>query len=173
GLKVLSYQLDLPLLSHLLLRPDVRVIRLRRRNLLETAVSTLVAQQTGLWKTWDHDGPLEERYHALEPIPVADVEEMVRYTRVRLDEVDEILDGRDGPTLRIDYEDLYLHDTERVLASLWSFLGVPAPSDERLAYYLDPAQVQMARPETYGRVPNIAEIEAALGGDDVGHLTYL
>jgi LPS sulfotransferase NodH len=173
GLKVLGYQLDLPLLTHLLLRADVQVIRLRRRNLLETVVSNLVALQTNLWKTWDTVGPLEDVYADLQPISLEDVRINLRYTRTRLDEVDAILDDREGPTLRLGYEELYLRDTEAALVTLWRFLDVMPPRDERVGYFLDPAQVQMARPETYGRVPNIGEIEAAFGDADVGHLTYL
>ena len=173
GIKLLGYQLELPLLEHLLLRPDLRVIRLRRHNLLETVVSNLVALQTELWKTWDHDGPLEERYAALEPIALDDVRDLLHHTRVRLDEVDEILTHRRGPTLCLGYEELYLTSTAAELELLWGYLDVDPPDDGRMAYYLDPAQVQMARPATYGQVPNIAEIDATFGSDDVGHLTYL
>jgi LPS sulfotransferase NodH len=173
GIKVLGYQLDLPLLEHLLHRSDVRVIRLRRRNLLETVVSNLVALQTNLWKAWGVDGDLEDHYRELAPIALDEVRELLRHTRARLDEVEEILDRRTSPTLRVQYEDLYLDATDATLDELWRFLDVDPPSDDRIAYYLDPAQVQMARPDTYGRLPNIAEIEAVLGNDDVGHLTYL
>jgi LPS sulfotransferase NodH len=173
GLKVLGYQLPPPLLAHLLHRDDVRVVRLRRRNLLEAAVSCLVALQVNLWKTWDHDGPLEERYRALTSLSLDATRDQLDALRHEAATFDEILDRRRGPTLRLGYEELYLSDTDASLTSLWSFLGVDAPTDARVAYYLDPAEVQMGGPDTYGRVPNIAEIEAALGSDDVGHLTYL
>jgi LPS sulfotransferase NodH len=173
GIKALGYQLDLPLLEHLLLRPDVRVIRLRRRNLLETVVSNLVAVQTNLWRATGVEGALDDHYGELAPIEVDDVRDLLRHTRTRLDEVEAIVDRRTGPTLHLEYEDVYLHDTAAQLARLWRFLDVPAPADERLRSHLDPTQARMARPSTYGRVPNIAEIEAALGSDDVGHLTYL
>lgn len=177
GLKVLSYQLDLPLLRHLVLRSDIDVIFLRRRNVLETAVSNLIALQTNLWKTWDADGPIATRYEQLEPLPVDEVRGMVDWTRTRLEEVEEILQARtDGRFLKVVYEDLYLAhsvDQATVLDRLWAHLGVPRPTSARVSYYLDPGEVQMAATSTYGKLPNIAEINAACGSDETGWITYL
>jgi LPS sulfotransferase NodH len=177
GIKILGYQLQLPLFEHLLLRPDVRVIFLRRRNLLETVVSNLIALQTNLWKTWDADGPIEPRYQALDPIPVKEVQDLLHWTRTRLDETQEILEQRsDGQVLKLAYEDLYLTTRgpqDRLLAQLWDFLGTPASEDPRIGYYLDPAEVQMAAEATYGRLPNAAEINEACGSPEDGWLTYL
>ena len=174
---MLSYQLDLPLLRHLVLRSDVDVVFLRRRNLLETAVSNLIALQTNLWKTWDADGPIASRYERLEPLPVDEVRRMVDWTRTRLDELEAILASRaDGRVLEVVYEDLYLApaaDQATVVDSLWAHLGVPQPTSPRVRYYLDPAEVQMAGTATYGKLPNIAEINAACGSDETGWITYL
>ncbi|MGH3849792.1 MAG: hypothetical protein ACRDRT_08825, partial [Pseudonocardiaceae bacterium] len=68
GIKVMSYQLPGDLVGRLVRGSDVRIIVLRQRNLLQTAVSQLLAEQTGLWKTWDVVGSLEERYRDLEPL---------------------------------------------------------------------------------------------------------
>jgi hypothetical protein len=65
GLKAQSYQLDDDRLYRLMTRPDVSVIALRRRNVLQTAVSQLVAGQTGVWKTWDVAEPLADHYRNL------------------------------------------------------------------------------------------------------------
>lgn len=53
GWKELSYQVDDDALATLVGRHDAKVATLRRRNVLQTAVSQLVAERTGLWKTWD------------------------------------------------------------------------------------------------------------------------
>jgi LPS sulfotransferase NodH len=177
GIKTLGYQLDLCLLEHLVLRPDVHVVFLRRRNLLETVVSNLIALQTNLWKTWDATGPIEDRYRALDALPIEDVRVMLRWTRERLDETEAILDQRtDGRAFKVVYEDLYLATSSSqhaLLRQLWAFLDLTPPTDERLNYYLDPASVQMAAAATYGRLPNAAAINDACGSDEAGWLTYL
>ena len=89
GIKVLSYQLTPELLDHLVLRPDLHVIVLRRRNLLAAAVSNLVALQTNLWKTWDAERRLEEYYQQLEPLDIDDVR--------GVDDMDEEPARRHGP----------------------------------------------------------------------------
>ena len=177
GLKVLSYQLELALLRRLILRPDVDVIFLRRHNLLETVVSNLIALQTNLWKTWDADDELDHRYENLEPIDIDEVRDLMAWTRARLDDIEAILQTRvDGRVCRLFYEDLYLSGRSRqqeVLEQLWSYLGVPPPTSARLDYYLNPAEVQMASALTYGRLPNIDEINSACGSDLSGWLSYL
>jgi LPS sulfotransferase NodH len=49
GFKVHACQLEPELLAHLRCRRDLYVIFLRRRNLLEAAVSGVIAEQTDLW----------------------------------------------------------------------------------------------------------------------------
>jgi hypothetical protein len=46
GIKVLSYQLDEEQLAHLVLRRNIRIIYISRRNLLQTAISDRIAKQT-------------------------------------------------------------------------------------------------------------------------------
>lgn len=177
GLKILSYQLDLALLRHLILRPDVDVIFLRRHNLLETVVSNLIALQTNLWKTWDARGGIDHRYENLEPLAIEEVRDSIDWTRSRLDAVDAIVGERaDGRAFRLVYEDLYLSGPspqQQILDELWAHLDVPPPTSPRLSYYLNSAEVQMASESTYGRLPNLAEINRVCGSDETGWLTYL
>lgn len=60
SIKILDYQLPLDFIAHLLRRADCKVIFLRRRNLLQSVVSVLIAEQTRLWKKWEMTKPLEE-----------------------------------------------------------------------------------------------------------------
>ena len=48
----------------------------------------------------------------------------------------------------------------------------PRAPTPRIDFYLDPANVQMASARTYGLLPNVREIDAALGNDETGRLTY-
>lgn len=177
GFKLHSYQLDPQLLAHLLCRPDLYVVFLRRRNLLEAAVSGLIAEQTGLWAAWDRDRVLEEYYIGLAPLPVEDVREKLRQIRENLAEVAAILGTRsDGRVLELCYEDLFLGERSarwRLVESLWSHLGLPPCENPRVGRFLENASFRMGKAATYGRLPNLAEIEAALGNDDTGHIGYL
>jgi LPS sulfotransferase NodH len=173
GLKVLSYQLNDAELKTLLDRGDVRIIALRRRNLLQTAVSQVVAEATGLWKTWDADRPLEDYYQGLPPLDVGTVARRLEWSR---DEAARVIAavsnlGSDR-VVRIDYEDLYeasLGDARALVNSIWTFLGLEAVEGPEIDHFLSDA-VRQARPSTYGQIPNLAEVEAALGNDDDGHL---
>jgi hypothetical protein len=177
GFKVHGYQLDPELLAHLLCRSDLYVVFLRRRNLLEAAVSGLIAEQTGLWAAWDRDRALEDYYTGLASIPVDDVRDKLRQIRQNLAEVAAILCTRsDGRVLELCYEDLFLGARStrwRLVGSLWAHLGLPPCENPRVGRFLENASFRMGRSATYGRLPNLAEIEAALGNDETGHIGYL
>jgi hypothetical protein len=167
GLKELSYQLPDDRLRRLATRPDVRVVTLRRRNLLQTAVSQLIAEQTGLWKTWDATMPLEEHYRGLAPLDVDAVRASMAWTTSEVARVDAAVAGVD--VLRLEYEDLYGPAGDAVVDGLWRFLELEPIRSDRLDHYRS-AAVQQARPSTYGQLPNRRAIEDALGDDVTGHL---
>jgi hypothetical protein len=177
GFKLHTYQLDMERLAHLLSRSDLHVMFLRRRNLLEAVVSSFIAEQTGLWSAWDRERDLEAYYTDLAPVPVEDVRELLRWTVEDLTEVAAVLRTRgDGRALELFYEDVFLADRAtrwRVAESLWSHLGLPPCGNPRVGRYLENASFRMGGPATYGRLPNLAEIEASLGNDDTGHIGYL
>ena len=88
--------------------------------------------------------------------------------------IDSLLGLRgDAPTLRLDYEDLYFapREAQRAqLATLWSFLEMPPLDAPEVDYYLSPQTAKLGGTGTYGRLPNAAQIDAALGTDDTGWL---
>lgn len=176
GIKVLSYQLDEDQLTHLILRHDLRIIFISRRNLLQTAVSDRIAKQTRVYNRWDvrqHE-PLERRYASLAPLDLDDLRGYVQVLASHLAWVDSLLSRRgDGGTLRLSYEDLYFatRDEQRAqLAGLWSFLGLAPLSSPEVDYYLSPQTAKLGGTGTYGRLPNLAQIDAELGADDTGWL---
>jgi hypothetical protein len=177
GFKVHSYQLEPELLGHLLCRRDLYIVYLRRRNLLEAAVSGLIAEQTGLWAAGDRDRPLEDYYTGLDPLPAQDVRDRLRQIRENLAEVAAILRTRsDGRVLELCYEDLFLAEQStrwRLARSLWAHLGLPPCENPRVGHLLEDASYRMGKPATYGRLPGLAQIEAAFGNDENGHISYL
>ncbi len=176
GFKLHTYQLDMELLAHLLSRQDLHVVFLRRRNLLEAVVSSFIAEQTGLWSAWDRDRDLERYYTDLVPAPLEDVRHLLNWTRDNVAEVADIVRAReDGRVLELSYEELYLADRaarRQQVESLWSHLGLSPCTNARVDRFLEKASFRMGGPATYGRLPNLAEIEAALGSDETGHISY-
>ncbi len=176
GFKLHTYQLDMELLAHLLSRRDLHVVFLRRRNLLEAVVSSFIAEQTGLWSAWDRDRDLEAYYTDLVPAPLEDVRNLLTWTRDNLAEVAAVLRARDdGRAIELFYEELFLADRAtrwQQLGSLWSHLGLSPCTDPRVGRFLENATFRMGGRATYGRLPNLAEIEATLGSDETGHIGY-
>jgi hypothetical protein len=176
GIKVLSYQLDEELLRHLILRPDLWIIFLSRRNLLQTAVSDRIAKQTKLFNRWDAnpEQPLERYYDSLEPLDLDDLRSYVRELAPHLRWIESVLNLRkDGHTLQLRYEDLYFATPQAQraqLSAIWSFLELTPLSAPGVGYYLDSQTAKLGGRETYGRLPNAAEIDAALGADETGWL---
>jgi hypothetical protein len=176
GIKVLSYQLDEEQLSHLVQRPGLRIIYISRRNLLQTAVSDRIAKQTHVFNRWDvrpHE-TLEHRYDSLTPLDLDDLRSYVHELASHLARIDSVLNRlSDSRTLRLHYEDLYFASRESQLAQLsvlWSFLGLPPLSSPEVDYYLNPDRAKLGGTDTYGRLPNAAQIDAVLGADDTGRL---
>ena len=173
GLKVLSYQLSDSELTTLLQRRDVKVIALRRRNLLQTAVSQVVAESTGLWKTWDAERPLEDYYRGLPPLDVATIAGRMAWSRDEARRVTAAVSGLGSDrAIEVAYEDLFevsVREARAVVHRLWAFLDLEPVADPAIEHFLSDA-VRQARASTYGQIPNLAAIEASLGSDVDGHL---
>jgi LPS sulfotransferase NodH len=176
GIKVLSYQLGEDQLRHLILRPDLRIIFISRRNLLQTAVSDRIAKQAKLYNRWDAnpERPLEQYYDSLEPLDLDDLRGYIRALATHLDWIRSVLNLRtDGHTMQLRYEDLYFAapPAQRAqLSAVWSFLELAPLSAPEVDYCLDPRTAKLGGRETYGQLPNAAEIDASLGADETGWL---
>lgn len=119
-------------------------------------------------------GPLERHYDSLAPLDLDDLRGYVHDLASHLAWIDSILGLRgDAPTLRLHYEDLYFatREAQRArLAALWSFLDLTPIETPEVDYHLNPQTAKLGGTNTYGRLPNAAEIDAALGADDTGRL---
>jgi len=170
GIKTLGYQLDDAALLSLTRRPDVRVLTLRRRNVLQTAISQAVATKTELWQAWRATKPLEDYYADIGDLDLAELRTYMDWRRSEVARVARLTAGIDAMHLR--YEDLYAGPMDsRVTAvnEMWHFLGLEPVNSPEIRHFLSPA-VQQARGSTYGNITNLAEIEAELGTDEWGHV---
>jgi len=174
GLKMLNYQLDDDVLIHLLEIKDLFFIFLRRRNILQSVVSTLIADQTGLWKMWEMDRTFGEYYKELKPLDISVIQSDTQGIEMQLDNIERRLDNRPKDTvLKFVYEDLYFSPVEQQkqqIEAIWPFLGLPPLRDERIKYYLSPEKVKINSLETYRMIPNGNEVEEQCGNDRTGWL---
>lgn len=174
GIKVLDYQLPRELTVRMLRRPEVKVVFLRRRNLLRSVVSGAIAEHSGLWKKWEQNRPIEQLYAGLPPLDVDQIRDGIRYLAARLDDYESVIDDRPPDTVRkLVYEDLYFCPSaarRREFDSLVRFLGAEPFDDPRIEEFLAPETGRINSPATYNLIPNAAEIEASCGCDATGWL---
>jgi hypothetical protein len=174
GLKVLDYQLPDDLIVQLLHRPDSHILFLRRRNLLQTVVSLLIAEQTRLWKKWDMTKPLADYYRNLQPLDLDDIQRRVGELQEHLAYCEAVIEARSGKAaLKLTYEELYFAPAvqrDRQIAAIWQWLGLAPLASEQLPYYLEPETVKINSAATYAWIPNAQEIEQHCGNTVTGWL---
>ena len=128
GVKVLDYQLPDELAAHLLQRSDCKIIFLRRRNLLQSVVSVLIAEQTHLWKKWEMIKPLEEYYRNLQSLDIAEIQGRTRYLKDHLDFFEGVIDHRSTrEAIKLTYEELYFASAaqrDQLFNDVWNLLAI-------------------------------------------------
>lgn len=174
GFKTLAYQLPEELNRSMLLAPDRKIIFHRRRNLLQAVVSGLLGVQTGLWNPTAAQAPVLEYYAELRPLSLEETAGRLKHERSMIDLYADLLSAVPaGSCLNLFYEDFFLAppaEREMQLTRLFEFLDVepvPASAADR---YINPARARLNSEETYARVPNLREIDEALGSDENGRL---
>ncbi len=157
-----------------MLDAGLKIVFNRRRNLLQTVVSALIAHQTGVWGKWSTEGPLESHYSNLAPLDMEDVRRRIKWLSARLNWCSSILDlCPDGCTFRIIYQDFYFSNFEDqaiFLADLCDFVGVEQISAREAEYFLRPKLSKLNSPATYAMVPNIRRVNHECGSDTYGWL---
>jgi LPS sulfotransferase NodH len=174
GIKILDYQLPDDLSIHMLRRLDCKIIFLRRRNLLQSVVSVLIAEQTQLWKKWEMTKPLEEYYLNLQPLDIHDIQQRVTALKHHLDFFESIIDTRSSDeVIKLVYEDLYFAETsqqKRQIDAIWKLLKIASLELGHYQYYLRSDTVKINSAATYAFLPNAREIQEYCGNDVTGWL---
>jgi hypothetical protein len=174
GLKTLAHELPTDLTEHMLLAPKRKVVFVRRRNILKAVVSSLVAQQSGLWQRRDATKGVLAYYQRLRPLSVSQTRAEVEQTRQMLGHYGQLLSRLpEGSCLEVVYEDLFLTppaEREARFDAVLAFLQLEAVSTRKVQRFLDPARAQLNSEETYALVPNLRELDDALGNDETGRL---
>ena len=174
GIKVLDYQLPDELAVHLLQRRDCRIIFLRRKNLLQSVVSVLIAKQTQVWKKWEMIKPLEDYYQRLQPLDVHEIQLRVNSLKQHLDFFESVLNASaEGRAVKLTYEDLYFAtpvQRDAQIAAIWEFLRIAPLQSQQMQYYLQPETVKIDSSPSYAFLPNAHEIQQFCGNDATGWL---
>ncbi len=174
GIKVLDYELPKDIYSYMLLRPDIKVIALRRHNLLQQAVSGFIAKQTGIWKMWDLKGDLATAYRGLQPIDLDALEENLEYRQELNQHYADILSLKPARMcLQFVYEELFTSDVAQnraAVRNIFLFLGLSMPEGEELNNLIDPKVSKINNAGTYEMLPNVRIIDEQFGSDETGWL---
>lgn len=173
GIKVLDYQLPNDLYCRLLQR-DCKVICLRRRNILKTIVSNLVAAQTSIWHISDLNSATEQQYKTLQPLDLNDIENRISYHNELQAIYRPIISQKPAPLrMFVDYEDLYTDSLSRnrdALRKIFEFVGLLMPESAEIDLFLDPNRSRILASEIYDLIPNATEIENLFGNKNTGWL---
>ncbi len=165
AMKVLIYQFPPEIYLTMLKRQDLKILFLRRENLVKAAFSSLVAQQTNIW----HKADLNEKaYEELGPIEAKKIEEIVEYVGGLNKGYEEFLRGnREGDYLPLVYEDLYSEDMREnrdMIAKICNFLKIELPPEDKIEEYMKPSKAKQNQDNLYAKIPNYEEIKREFNG---------
>jgi hypothetical protein len=174
GVKILDYQLPEKLYTHLLLMPNIRVIFLRRRNLLQAEVSGCIAKQTKVWQISDMNEETQSAYRNLKPVPLSKIADGLEYATDLRDYYSEVISRRPvGTYHQVFYQDLYTDDLDAnrtAVCRIFEFLGMELPDSEELDFHLNPQTSKINTSQSYALLPNAKEINERFGNDENGWL---
>ncbi len=163
AIKVLDYQLEPEVYYSMLKRKDFKILFLRRKNIAQSVLSNLVAEQTSEWHKQDNT----EIYKNLKPINLDKMSEMIEYVSTMNSENAKFLEeNKKGDYLPLYYEELYSDSLEQNTANLkiiCDFLGISLPPEDAIKKYMLPAEAKINYLDIYKNVPNYKEIEEKFG----------
>lgn len=166
AIKVLDYQFPEDIYSELLGRKDLRIIYLRRKNLVAKALSALIAHQTGEW----HKSNKTDLYENLQPLNIQELEEMINYSRELNKTYETFLENnREGEYLPLFYEELYSESFDKnrkTLETICEFLDIALSPDEPIKRHMTPEEAKINYDQIYKKLPNYKEIEERFGPID-------
>jgi LPS sulfotransferase NodH len=160
-------------------RPDVKIIFLTRRNELRRLVSTEMSWQTNVWGKYTEADRERARGYDYQQLSTVQIEHQLQSVASGISFLKDAIRAAGTSVLELQYEDLladhvFLADRLQLLSRLREFIDAPTPCDAQadfaVARLLDPVMNKLNLPDTYQRIPNIAEIEQRFGSDESGWL---
>lgn len=163
AIKVLDYQLEPEIYYSMFKRKDFKILFLRRKNIAQSVLSNLVAEQTAEW----HKQGNTEIYKNLKPINLDKMSEMIEYIiSLNSDNAKFLEENRKGDYLPLYYEELYSDSLEQNTTNLkviCDFLDISVPPDEAIKKYMLPSEAKINYLDIYKNVPNYEDIKMKFG----------
>lgn len=167
GLKVLDYQLPENIYFELLRRKDLKIIFLRRKNLLELGISDLVAHQVGEWRKLNKTS----LYKNLKPLDLNKMEETIKYVNHLNKTYFQFLEkNRKDDYMSLWYEELYSEDfkkNKKTIQKICNYLEIALPPDTAIKKYMTPSKAKINYKNIYSKIPNYKEIVKRLGKEKI------
>ena len=142
----------------MLSRPEYKIIFLRRKNLLDAAISNAVGHQTKKWHKHDYNSaPFN-----LKPIKIKELKDWIAYVGGLGDTYQKFLEkNRNNDFMLIYYEDLYSEEFNKNKANLKNicdYLQIGLPKNEAIIKFMTPANTKINYQNVYKNIPNYDEV---------------
>jgi LPS sulfotransferase NodH len=172
--------LDNPFLNQqLLLDFGARIILLHRKNALRRAMSVQISDQMKIWTPKSPAAVQLVRQHRYTSLDTQKLRQEMLEAKRAITCVRGHLAMSRVPWIEIAYEDYFettasLDSRIELLQSLFEFLGVSRLTDptrlQSIREMFNPETTGFQNVESYHKIPNIADVEKALGSDESGHV---
>ena len=164
AIKVLDYQLEPEIYYSMFKRKEFKILFLRRKNIAQSVLSNLVAEQTSEW----HKQNNTEIYKNLKPIDLDKMSEMIEYiTSLNYKNAKYLDENKKGDYLSFYYEELYSDNLEqniKTLKTICHFLDISLPPEEAIKKYMLPSEAKINYLDIYKNVPNYEAIQKRFEG---------
>jgi hypothetical protein len=170
GAKHLSCHLGISLNALLLREPRVKVILLKRRNVLQQAVSFYLSYLSGATRAANWHDPSRAAEAARETtIDLVKLQRLEGGILTRCAAADEITAGRDH-VIPVTYESLYYDRPQETLNDILAFLTLPPIKAASASLRKITEGERVTSADTYRLIRNINQVEDLFGGGALGHL---
>lgn len=183
GFKTLFGILTPELREYLFLKKDYKIIILTRKNLLKSAISSLIAQKIDIWGVTKNHTLQKIREKILreinKPFPIKKIKEMIEKRKRASRHYKDLFKKNNYPFYELYYEDLFdpeipLNKKIEKIQEIIEFLGYKKITDRRvleeMKSLLDFNKTKINNRQTYNSIPNLSEIQRELGNDKTGYL---
>jgi len=158
--------------ERILMWPGVRVVFLKRNNMLKQVVSTMIAQQCGQWHCKAEEDLSKRESFPFRPLDMERIEFCLR-NNTKFNEVSESLLADTGkPFFKVTTEVLFASDKNTRLGTaiaLLHFLGLNWPDNDTLDKLTTQEPKQFSK-SIYSKVPEIEEVERRFASLEHGSL---
>lgn len=158
--------------ERILLLPEMKVVMLRRKNMLKQVVSTMIALQCDVWHLHNEADAQRRESFPYRSLDLRQVE-FVLERNVRFNEqCDKLIEASGKRFMRVTTEQLFEKSESYVMGYaklMCCFLGLRVPSDDEIKPMLKQEEKCFSK-SIYSKVPEIEEVERRFASLEYGSL---